>query len=133
MARSMQRVMAQARASGISMPQMGALMRIHRRGPLPMSDISKHLGTTLAATSQLIDRLVQQGLMTRTEDPDDRRVRNVALTERGRKLLEASLRARQRWVDDLSQTLTQAELETVTDALHILVRRARELDPAPEA
>ncbi len=98
-----------------------------------MSDISKHLGTTLAATSQLIDRLVQQGLMTRTEDPDDRRVRNVALTERGRKLLEASLRARQRWVDDLSQTLTQAELETVTDALHILVRRARELDPAPEA
>lgn len=133
MTRSMQRFMAQARESGFSMPQMGALMRIHRQGPLPMSEISKEMGTTLAATSQLLDRLVQQGLITRTEDPDDRRVRNVALTDRGRELLEASLRARQRWVEDLSHTLTEPELETVTEALHILVRRARDLDTAPEA
>jgi len=133
MARSMQRFMAQARESGFSMPQIGALMRIHRQGPLPMSDISKEMGTTLAATSQLLDRLVQQGLITRTEDPNDRRVRNVALTDRGRELLEASLRARQRWVDDLSRSLTEVELETVTDALQILVRRAKELDGVPEA
>lgn len=133
MSRSMQRFMSQARESGFSMPQIGALMRIHRQGALPMSEISKEMGTTLAATSQLLDRLVQQGLITRTEDPNDRRVRNVALTDRGRELLEASLRARQRWMEDLSHSLTEPELETVTEALHILVRRARDLDSAPEA
>lgn len=133
MSRSMHRFMAQARESGLSMPQIGALMRVHRQGGLPVSDISKEMGTTLAATSQMVDRLVQQGLITRSEDPNDRRVRQIALTERGRTILEASLRARQQWVDDLTKSLTQEELETVTDAVHILIMRARAIDTTPES
>ncbi|MBL8097497.1 MAG: MarR family transcriptional regulator [Anaerolineales bacterium] len=133
MGRSMHRFMMRAKESGISMPQIGTLMRIHRQGALPVSDISKEMGTTLAATSQLVERLVQQGLITRTEDPNDRRVRLIAMTDKGRAILDASLRARQQWIDDLAGTLTPDELTTVTDALHILITRARAIDPASEA
>jgi len=133
MGRSMHRFMMQAKESGISMPQIGTLMRIHRQGALPVSDISKEMGTTLAATSQLVERLVQQGLITRTEDPNDRRVRQIAMTDKGRAILDASLRARQQWIGDLASTLTPDELTTVTDALHILITRARAIDPASEA
>ena len=80
MGRSMHRFMQQAKEAGLSMPQIATLMRIHRHGALPVSDISKDMGTTLAATSQMLDRLVLQGLITRSEDPKDRRVRKMALT-----------------------------------------------------
>ena len=126
-------ILVESFLTSIDYPQIGALMRIHRQGGLPVSDISKEMGTTLAATSQMVDRLVQQGLITRSEDPNDRRVRQIALTERGRTVLEASLRARQKWVDDLTGSLTHEELETVTNAVRILIKRARAIDPAPES
>ena len=133
MGRSMHRFMQQAKEAGLSMPQIATLMRIHRHGALPVSDISKDMGTTLAATSQMLDRLVLQGLITRSEDPKDRRVRKMALTDKGRAILEASLRARQQWLDDLADTLSPDERDQVIGALRILIDKARAIEPGHES
>src|SRR5574341_2416064 len=61
--------------SGLSPSQINALMRLHYRGKCGVSDIGEHLGVTNAAASQMVDRMVQLGLFTRSEDSDDRRVR----------------------------------------------------------
>ena len=88
------------------MSQFGALFHLHRMGSSGVTDLGDHLGVTSAAASQMLDRLVQQGLILRSEDPNDRRVKQIVLTDKGHQVLQESIRARQGWLDDLAETLS---------------------------
>jgi DNA-binding MarR family transcriptional regulator len=124
MQRSMSDFMAYARDSGLSMAQLGALFQIHRRGSSGVTDLGEHLGVTSSAASQMLERLVQQGLMLRSEDPSDRRVKQIVLTEKGTQVLQESIRARQSWLSDLAQTLSDSERDQVIVVLELLIHRA---------
>ncbi len=130
---SMRDFILYTKTNGLSMSQLGALVYIHRKGASGVSDIGDELGVTSAAASQLLDKLVQQGLIERSEDPHDRRVKQIVLTEKGRRILEESIQARQLWLNDLAHLLTEGEQAQVTGALHILIERASQLDRIPEA
>jgi len=125
MRRSMRNFLRYARESGLSMSQLGALFHIHRMGRSGVTDLGDHLGVTSAAASQMLERLVQQGLILRTEDPDDRRVKRIVLTERGSQTLGDGIRARQGWLDDLAETLSPTEKAQITESLNILIDKAR--------
>ncbi len=84
---------------------------------------------TSAAASQMLERLVQQELILRTEDPDDRRVKQIALTEKGHRILEEGIQARQGWMDDLAQSLSASEKETIVLGLNILIDKVSHLAP----
>ena len=83
MHRSMRNFIEYARKSGLSMSQLGALFHLNRMGTSGVTNLGDHLGVTSAAASQMLDRLFQQGLIQRTEDPHDRRVRKIELTTQG--------------------------------------------------
>ena len=85
MRRSMSNFILYSKESGLSMSQIGALFQI-RRGASGVSDIGDDLGVTSAAASQMLERLVQQQLILRSEDPHDRRVKQIVLTEKGRQI-----------------------------------------------
>ena len=70
-------------ASKLSLPQLGALHFLHAEGAQSVSAIARHLHLSLAATSHLVERLVVRGLLTRREDPLDRRQKVVALADEG--------------------------------------------------
>jgi DNA-binding MarR family transcriptional regulator len=72
----------------------------------------------------MIERLVQQGLVERCESPDDRRVRLVHLTERGRQVVDESIRARQQWVERLLASLSEEQRNLVGRALRVLTEHA---------
>jgi DNA-binding MarR family transcriptional regulator len=76
-------------ASGLSNSQVNALMRLYHSEACGVSEIGEHVGISNAAASQMVDRLVQMGLVERTEKPDDRRVKQLTLTVKGRTLVEA--------------------------------------------
>jgi DNA-binding MarR family transcriptional regulator len=99
------------------------------RGGMPGQELARHLGVGLAATTGIVDRLVGQGLVTRTEDPDDRRVRRIELTADGAALVgrlrDAGLERMRRLLDRLDDA-TLADLERVLLAL----ATAAEDDPA---
>ncbi|MDZ7799306.1 MAG: MarR family transcriptional regulator [Trueperaceae bacterium] len=76
--------------NGLSLPQMATLHHLHATGPAPVSDLSRHLNLSLTATSHLVQRLVSKGLVTRSEDPRDRRRKRIALDEAGRALVALS-------------------------------------------
>jgi len=95
--------------------------------------LGDHLGVTSAASSQMLERLVQQELILRTEDPDDRRVKQIVLTDKGRRVLEEGIRARQGWLDDLAKTLSDDEKETIMGALEILVDKVKNIKQPIEA
>lgn len=111
------------KASGLSMPQFNILMQLHYQRACGVSDISTRMDITSAAASQLVEKLVQAGLLERAEDPHDRRVRQLRLTVGGQELVEAALAARYRWVDELIETLEPAEREKMAAAMQILVAK----------
>jgi DNA-binding MarR family transcriptional regulator len=135
MHQSMTRFSRYSRDSGISMQQLGVLMYLQRSGNCGISKIGSDLGVTNAAASQMIERLLQQGFLQRKEDPNDRRVRNVVLTEKGRQLVDESIQVRLGWIDELARLLTpnqQAEVITTLDLLTQTAQQLGDLEPTRE-
>lgn len=75
-------------ASTLTMQQLKVVLVLLYGGPTPGQALAKTIGTGLGTVTGIVDRLAAQGLVTRREDPDDRRVRLVELTSRGRVLAE---------------------------------------------
>jgi len=128
MRRSMRNFILYAKEKNYSVAQLNALFRIHHKGACGISDLGEEMGVTSAAASQLLDKLVQQGLAVRTEDPLDRRNKRVALTEAGERIVQESMAARQSWLDRLADKLTPAEQEQVNHSLRLLIEKAETLD-----
>jgi len=57
------------------------------KGPLPVNTIGPKVWLTPGSISVAVDRLVKKGLVSRKDHPDDRRVRRVELTRKGRALI----------------------------------------------
>ncbi len=133
MGRSMRDFSAFMRNSGLSMPQVSALYRLYYRGQCGVTDIADHLDVSSAAASQMIERLVQQGLLERSEDPNDRRAKQIALSPAGRELMEESIEARVRWMAELTTVLSPEEQDTIVAALDALTSAAIRLDPYSQA
>jgi DNA-binding MarR family transcriptional regulator len=66
--------------AAITLPQVLLLSHVERRGSASPSALAEALHASLPSVSQMIDRLVQQGLLDRTEDPLDRRRKSLATT-----------------------------------------------------
>jgi len=113
-----------AKEQGLSIPQIGALFRIDRLGTCGVTDIGDDLGVTSAAASQMLERLVLAGLVERREDPDDRRAKRIALTERGQRILQGVLEARQRQFTALADRLSPHDRDLAAAALRTLVEHA---------
>lgn len=127
MRRSMRNFLRYARDSGLSMSQFGVLFHLSRKRSCGVTDLGDHLGVTSAAASQLLERLVQQGLILRSENPHDRRVKQIVLTEKGWQVLEEGIRARQDWLTDLADNLSTPEKEQVMEAFNLLIDKTEDI------
>jgi len=116
-----------AREQGLTMPQVGVLMRIKGRGLNGVAGVGEGLGITSAAASQLLDKLARQGLVTREEDPDDRRSKRIRLTEEGKLLSARIMAARGRWIEELESRLSPEELASAGAALKLVASRMRDI------
>lgn len=128
---SMRSFILYMKENDLSMSQVGALFQINR-GSSNVSDLGEGLGISIAAASQMLERLVQQGLIVRLEDPQDRRVKQLALTDKGRRIMQASVQARQSWLEELVAALSASERELVASAMKVLIARTGELERRPE-
>ena len=128
MHRSMRSVIRYSKEKHISMSQLGALSYIHHKGACGVSKIGESLNVTSAAASQLLERLVQQGLVERSEDPHDRRSKHIVLTDKGQQIMQESLHTQQDWLENLIHTLSPEERTQVTVTLTLLVEKIRSLD-----
>ena len=131
--RSMRDSARYIKASGLSMPQFFLLMHLYRHQGCGISDLSAHMEITNAATSQLVDKLVQAGLLEREEDPHDRRAKQVTLSSQGREFIAGGIQQRYRWMEELEVNLTPQEKLRIAEALQILTRATREIEGAVEA
>jgi MarR family transcriptional regulator, 2-MHQ and catechol-resistance regulon repressor len=73
--------------TGISDTDFRVLEALLHKGPLPVNTIGPKVHLTPGSISVAVDRLLEKGLVSRAESPDDRRVRIVALTKAGKDLI----------------------------------------------
>jgi DNA-binding MarR family transcriptional regulator len=108
----------------LTMPQLKVLLILFSGGPCRVSALASALGVGLPTVTGILDRLVQQGLVRREEDPNDRRVVISRLTEKGQEVSDRLHQlGRARWSEILG-TMSLEELRTVAQALDIIHRAA---------
>jgi DNA-binding MarR family transcriptional regulator len=128
--RSMHALVRSAHERGLSLSQIGTLFRLAHKDRLPVSEIGGELGVTAAAASQMLERLVKQGLVRREEDPSDRRVRRIELTEAGMAAVAEVGTARLKWFGSLAAAMDETELRNAAAALRLLTEKTRALEEA---
>jgi DNA-binding MarR family transcriptional regulator len=112
------------RATGLSFGQMNLMLHIHYRGPCEVSGVSELMQMTPPGASQMVERMVQQGLVSRSEIPGDRRVRLVHLTDQGNLVVQECIHAHEKWVRDLAESLTPEQQDETARALKVLIKKA---------
>src|SRR5438105_4208842 len=68
--------------------QLRILAQLRQDGPAAVSQLASQLGVTLPSITATVDRLVQGSLVTREDDPNDRRRVINKLTPAGTALIE---------------------------------------------
>jgi DNA-binding MarR family transcriptional regulator len=110
--------------SGLSLTQSKALLELGGLGqqaePRQLGELAETFEVSVPTMSRAVDALVRGGLATRVEDAEDRRVRRVAITAKGTKLVEKLVALRLAGIEAFAETLTAAQrrkLDAAVDAL----------------
>jgi DNA-binding MarR family transcriptional regulator len=103
--------------TGLTLPQILTLYTLHDHGPRCVSSVAEVLHLSQPATSQLVDRLVQERLVDRAEDPGDRRRKRLAITPRGVRLVTRLVEAKSRGLDHAASRLTPKVRDRLAAAL----------------
>jgi MarR family transcriptional regulator, 2-MHQ and catechol-resistance regulon repressor len=123
--------------SGLTLTQckvLTALVPGAQGEPQAAKDIAARTGASLPTVSRAVDVLARRGLVRRDEDIDDRRVRNLTLTEKGEHLVRQLLAARMDGLASFIAGLTQTQRRKLSAAVDSLLEREeiatayRELD-----
>jgi DNA-binding MarR family transcriptional regulator len=111
--------------SGITFTQMKVLVELEAadEDARTVTAVSDELGISAASASRAADGLVRKKLATRVEDPDDRRVRRLALTAKGRELADRIISARLAGLEDFTDSLDRDERQKLEAALDALLKR----------
>lgn len=86
-------LLAVYRAHGLGEGDFDVLASLRRTGApyeLPAGELARHTMVTTGAMTKRIDRLEAAGFVTRRPDASDGRGRRIALTERGRELIDVA-------------------------------------------
>ena len=76
---------------GLTQTQFAALAKLAEVGPCSQNHLGRLIYLDAATIKGVVDRLGARGLVTALNDPMDRRRRAVALTDRGRQVIEAAM------------------------------------------
>lgn len=110
--------------TGLSHSQMMTLGRLYNHGGGGISEMGAHLGTTDAAASQLIERLVNLGLVERIESETDRRMKKIALTPKGRAIFDKMISRRDQMVKQMLSTIPEEKQRLIVEAASALTEAA---------
>ncbi len=109
----------------VTMAQMRVLMLLGVIGEARMSDLAPQLRISLSTLSSLVDRLVDAGFVARRTDERDRRSVLVSLAPAGTDLLDSFQELGADHLRKLLVHLSTSEIDTVNQAIDVLVTAAR--------
>lgn len=125
-------------ADGLSLTKLAVLAHLHREGPATPGQIAAAERLQPQSLTRVLADLVEQGLITREQDERDRRQSVLALTPQGGRALAADMGARDDWLAQAMEELTETERQVLYLAGKLMDRMSglgRRASPgaAPEA
>ena len=92
--------------------------------PLKMSDVSKKLNVCMPTATQLIDKLVNIGLLERIKDEGDRRLVLISINDKGRRIFGKTLERRKEsfkwWFSKIDTEEQRKLLDTIENLIEIV-------------
>jgi MarR family transcriptional regulator, 2-MHQ and catechol-resistance regulon repressor len=97
------------------------------KGPMPVNMIGPKVNLTPGSISVAVDRLLAKGLVSRAECSEDRRIRIVALTPRGKSVITPIFRAHVAAMEKVFAGLSCDEIRQFEHHLKRIGRQAESL------
>ena len=113
--------------TGIDDTDFRILEVLLNKGPLPVNTIGPKVNLTPGSISTAVDRLVERDLVSRVESPEDRRVRVVSLTPKGKELIAPIFRKHVVEIKRVFADASPKELRALEVALKKIGKRAENL------
>ncbi|MFC9787209.1 MarR family winged helix-turn-helix transcriptional regulator [Rhodococcus sp. NPDC127528] len=85
--------------------------------PVPIHDVARRLRLSVAATGRNVDQMVHQDLVVRREDPNDRRIKRISLSESGRSLVSGHIETKRGELRAFAARLPESERTQLFDSL----------------
>jgi len=95
----------------MTMPQFFVLEFLGRLGECTMGGLAKHLNVTTAAMTGVVERLVRDGYVLRSSDPQDRRIVRIKPTAKGSKVVRDMIQKRKEISIRIFGMISQEERE----------------------
>ena len=105
---------------GMTLPRFDVLAALDRHGEMNMGALSQALLVSNGNVTQLVQKLVRDGLVEMHKPPSDRRSSIVRLTPEGREIFGRLARAHQDWIDQMVGGLDYTQRERIYVALGVL-------------
>ena len=106
-----------------SMTEIDTIRHLVRNASLLPSELAGLARIKTQSMSQILKKLEEQGVITRTPSQDDKRKVYVSLTPFGRKMVEQTKYDREEWLKGIiDQSLTESEKELLLKALPVLYK-----------
>jgi MarR family 2-MHQ and catechol resistance regulon transcriptional repressor len=115
------------RETGIDDTDFRILEALLNKGPLPVNTIGPKVHLTPGSISVAIDRLLKRGLVSRVESTEDRRIRIVSLTLKGKELIAPIFRKHAAEIRKVFADASPKELRTLETILKKIGNRADNL------
>jgi DNA-binding MarR family transcriptional regulator len=111
----------------LSRGQLRILALLSANGRMSPGSVAVTLGVPKANVTEIIERLVAQGLVKREPNPDDRRSHNLVLTATGKAEVEHLRDWSTRRVEKVFDRIPRAKLESLAAGLEDMLQAARSL------
>ncbi|MBB5519313.1 MarR family winged helix-turn-helix transcriptional regulator [Amphiplicatus metriothermophilus] len=127
----LRRARAADRESGLSPERLSVLSVLTFAGPRTVSALAELEGVSAPAISRIVSGLEKEGLVKRERSTQDARQVRVAITNKGKSLVEAARRRRIERIAEELIRLRPGELGKLREAARVLARLEGEEKGAP--
>jgi DNA-binding MarR family transcriptional regulator len=108
-------------SSDLTVAQLRVLLILYTEGPSRMSSIASTIGIAVSTATGIVDNLVKKGLVTRSDDPEDRRLVICTLSPPGHETINRMWTMSQFQIENLLQGLSLEQLKNVDEIAELLL------------
>lgn len=110
-----------ASCCGVTISQCHAIVEIGRSGEISLNELAELLVLDKSTMSRTINKLVEDGLVIRELDPEDRRYVKIKLTDKGVKIFKNIEESMDRYYKAIFNSIPEEKKEQVLDSLKLLI------------
>lgn len=107
-------------------PQFVALQWLFEEGDMTIGELSSKMFLAFSTTTDLIDRMEKNELVSRVKDDKDRRVVRINLLSEGERIIDEVIKKRQLYLQDILSDFSDTDIASLTKNLTKLHQEMRE-------